>query len=296
MAYLDYLSQDLEQWNSSTANAELRRRNRAEPTPVVRALQAVLVEIEQAQMFVAVSASIATAMLGKDRAGIGPWHLRTYGPAEPEIYSAIGGTLNTGLDIEQLLPILSYYGRLGFAQRLSQSLLQLGPQFADNQNRRDIEKLEDAWRHVCSASLEASQSIRNWLDLESQSCPPVINDKAGIFLKSAERGERPCVGLDGQVGVPGWAESRAAKRVPVRRTAAVQYRGGRQSVMIDNASATGLGLSGLTGGLTGRMIVLNLDGGETLTGRIAWDHDRRTGVQLDDRLPADHVLLAGLPS
>jgi hypothetical protein len=263
---------------------------------VARAIQAVLVEIEHAQLFVSASASIATAMLSENGPGAGLWHIRTYGPAAPEIYSAVGGTLNTGLDIEQLLPILTYYGRLGFAQRLSEAALQLGAEFSATRHRSDMEKLEDCWRHVCLASLEASRSIRKLLNSEGIACPPVHNEKAEILLKLAARGERPCVGVDGQVTVPGWAESRATKRVPVRRNFTAQYRGNHQSVMIENASAQGLGLAGLNGGIPGRLIAVALDGGEVLTGTIVWDRDGRTGVQLDQRLPADHILLAGMRS
>ena len=110
-------------------------------------------------------------------------------------------------------------------------------------------------------------------------------------MRAAERGERPCVDPDGNVTVPGWAENRKAKRVAVNLPAIAYYRGLKQTVVIDNASKSGLGLAGLDGAIPGRMLSLAVEGGETLSGMIIWSRGKNTGIKLDEPLSSDHKLL-----
>ena len=293
MAYLEFLSRDVEKWMAENEAPAAPGGNAGMPPQLGAQLQAILIEIEQAQVFVAVSASIATALIANDAPDLKVHHLRSYAPAVPQVYPRVLGMLSADTSVLRLMAVPGFYARLAFAQRLSSGLGALRTGTAEAAPQHELENLEDAWRRVCTASLEAAAALRAWLATEGYERPPVVNRNAEALLLSAERGERPCVDGQGWVTVPGWAESRAAKRVGVNREVQAQYRAGRQSVLIDNASITGLGLKGLSGGIAGRLISLTLESGETLTGVIVWDRDGRTGVKLDERLAADHVLLAG---
>lgn len=298
MAYIEYLARDYSDWlyvhDSAGANPAAANPNRLDQR-TARSLQAVLIEVEQASVFIAVSTSVATALLSETGSSISAWHLQSYGPAEPQIFPAVAQLLSSGLNAERLMPVLSHYARLGFAQRLSRSVIELDPAFPIDERRMETEKLEDAWRHVCATAIEAATAIRTCLEEAGYQCPPVANASTERLLRAAEQGECPCVDTEGNVTVPGWAENRSTKRHTINQNVEAYYRGQKQTIILENASAAGLGLRGLTRGMPGRVISIALEGGETVAGMIAWDRDGRTGVKLDAPLAAEHPLLAGRP-
>ena len=61
--------------------------------------------------------------------------------------------------------------------------------------------------------------------------------------------------------------------------------------MIDNASETGLGLSGIAACEAGGSITVELPGDDLVSGRIMWSNNGRAGVKLDKSLPAHHSVL-----
>ena len=63
-------------------------------------------------------------------------------------------------------------------------------------------------------------------------------------------------------------------------------------VVIENASRTGLGLSGVRDIAPGTRVAIDLEDGQRLTGKIMWTRSERAGVHLEDMLPAAHQLLA----
>lgn len=296
MAYLEMLARDYDLWaalapeDTDTTEHELDART-------ARVFQAVLLEIEQATVFTAVSMSVTTALLTNNTPAVNPWHLQTYGPARPQIYPLVAAKLlSSSLGTERLAPVQNYFARLEFAQRLSQTILGLDPALDASARLNEFEKLEDAWRYTCRASLEANDTIRICLSESGFDEPPAVNANGEALLRAAERGEQPCVDRDGNVTVPGWAENRQAKRVAVNLPAIAYYRGLKQTVVIDNASKSGLGLAGLDGAIPGRMISLAVEGGETLSGMIIWSRGKNTGIKLDETLSDDHRLLRGKAS
>ncbi len=291
MAYLEMLARDYDLWAALDCESNAEADDRSDPQ-ISRILQVVLVEIEQAGVFTAVSMSIASALLERSGPAINPWHLQSYGPAKAQIYPVVAARLlSSKLGVAHLAPVQNYFARLEFAQRLSQTVLGLDPALPASSQLNEIEKLEDAWRYVCRANLEASGAVRSCLIELGAEAPPITNLSANALLRAAERGERPCVDVSGNVTVPGWAENRKAKRVAVGRPANAYYRGLKQTVIIDNASTTGLGLKNLDGGIAGRMISVVLDSGEALSGMIMWSRGTAAGIKLDEQLSEDHALL-----
>ena len=291
MVYLEMLARDYDLWAALDPGDKHEDAERQDPQ-ISRILQAVLVEIEQAGVFTAVSMSIASALLVRNGVKISPSHLQSYGPAKAQIFPAVAAPLlSSNLGLSNLGPVQDYYARLEFAQRLSQTVLALEASVPAASRLNEVEKLEDAWRYVCRASLTASSVIRSCLAELGAEAPPVANRAAAALLSAAERGDRPCVDPAGNVTVPGWAENRRAKRVSVSRQATIYYRGAKQAVVVDNVSATGLGLKGLEGGIPGRMISIVLDSGESLSGMIMWSRGTAAGIKLDEQLSEDHPIL-----
>ncbi len=293
MAYLDYLTRDYERWiceNDGSRDGEVVTAD-ALTAGAARQLQAVLVEIEQAQVLVAVSASIATALLEGGAGRTTARDMLCYTPATPLIYPSVVASILADTEIESILSVPAYYTRLEFAQRLTENFVDLNPAETAAVRRVEGEKLEDAWRRVCVAAIDAARSVRQILDDDGYRVAPRVNQHADALLGSAQRGERPCIDDSGCVTVPGWAESRASKRHEIGIQVRVVYRGSEQSAVLDNASISGFGLSGVEGGIPGRLISIAVPGIETLTGVIIWDRGGRTGVKLDSPLREDHPLL-----
>ena len=293
MAYLDYLTRDYERWicENDGSPGDATATAGALSAGAARQLKAVLVEIEHGQVLVAVSASIATALMEDEAGRPAARDMLCYTPAPPLIYPSVVASLMADADIESILAVPSYYTRLEFAQRLTQNFVEITPAELQAERRVEGEKLEDAWRRVCAAAIDAARTIRQLLAEDGYSVASPPHRHAEALLIAAQRGERPCVDAAGCITVPGWAESRASKRIAVGLQVRALYRGNEQSTVLDNASVSGCGLSGLEGGIPGRLISIKGPGFETLTGVIIWDRGGRTGIKLDNPLRDDHPLL-----
>lgn len=293
MSQRDLLIRELKQWvmpldgnQSRTTSADTIS------SEVLNGLRCILVEIEEASVLIAITASIAGALAESRAAGLNLKHLTSYMPPSPELYRKhIDAVLSAALSPSLVLPIQAYHARLSYALRLTRAIVEAGPAPTDAIRTAEIEKVEDAWRHVCGTALGAIAILRETLASVRYSRPPVNNEHAEALLRSAKAGGRPCVGDDGKVQMPRWAESRAHKRQPTENTARVAIAGGVQEVVIENASRTGLGLSGIKGAAPGMPVAVNLEDGQRLAGKIMWVREERAGVQLIDMLPASHVLL-----
>lgn len=300
MTYLHLLAKDLQTWSPPSAmNGEAVGLDAAPARDgaTLGALHAILDEIEQAGVFVAVSSSIATALADPDLNSAVAKDLDIYAPAEPLVYPAFAAKLlGAGLDASVILPVQAYHLRLAFARRLSRAIIDAGPAPSPQQRLSELEKLEDAWQHVCGTSLIAVSALRSWLTEAGVRCAPPANPHAESLLRAAHAGARPCVSDDGQIAVPGWAECRRSPRHTLRLTARVFFQGGQQTVMIDNASETGLGLSGIKASEAGAAITVELPGDDLVSGRIMWSNNGRAGVKLDKSLPARHRILTSANS
>jgi hypothetical protein len=89
MAYLDLLARDCAQFETC-GGAPQPLQLRDDPA-AIRVLQAVLMEIEHAGVFIASSTSITTAMLCKPPVPVDINCLKSHSPAAPQIYPAVAG-------------------------------------------------------------------------------------------------------------------------------------------------------------------------------------------------------------
>lgn len=294
MSQRDLLIRELKQW-VMPVDGDQSRTTSADTvsSEVLNGLRCILVEIEEASVLIAITSSIAGALAESRAEGLTLKHLTSYMPPSPDVYRKhIDVVLAAALSPAIVLPIQAYHARLSYALRLTRAIVDAGPAPTNAIRTTEIEKVEDAWRHVCGTALAAIAVLRETLASVRYSRPPVNNEHAEALLRSAKAGGKPCVGEDGKVHMPRWAESRTHARQPTEMTARVLMLGGMQNVIIENASRTGLGLSGIKGAAPGMSIAMNLEDGQRLAGKIMWVRAERAGVQLMEMLPPNHLLLA----
>lgn len=257
-------------------------------------LRCILLEIEEASVLIAISASIAGALAsGRDNSSLSMQTLAGYLPSSPESYRRyIDHVLKAALAPSIILPVQAYHARLSYALRLTRALADAGPAPTEAVHRAEIEKVDEAWRHVCGTALGAISVLRETLAAVRFSRPPVANEHAEALLRSAKAGGRPCVADNGEVRMPRWAENRAHARKVTEIEAMVRVQGGKKlGAIIENASRTGLGLNGIKDAAPGAQIAIELQDGELLSGKVMWVRGDRAGVHLEDILPTDHLLL-----
>ncbi|MEQ1716466.1 MAG: hypothetical protein ABL907_10855 [Hyphomicrobium sp.] len=299
MNHRQFFVRDLKQWLMPLSHADVPRVSAETYSPeTLNALRSILVEIEEASVYVAITTSIAGALVEGHSDILAPQHLQSYTPPNPEVYrSAIDSVVGAGLGLSIILPIQAYHARLSNALRLTRAILEAGPAPSHTVRGSEYQKLEQAWRHVCGTALAAISTLRETLASVRFSRPPVNNENAEALLRSAKSGGRPCIATDGSVKMPRWAENRVHTRHVMHQPARLLMQGGVQDVLIENVSCTGLGLSGVIDGVTGTRISLDFDNGERLTGKLMWVRATRAGVHLDVMLMPKHpLLLAAQPN
>lgn len=293
MAHRELFVRDLKQWLSGIGT-DFGERTPADSyaAETLNALRSILIEIEQSAVFVAITTSIAGALLDQSPA-LTPQHLSSYRPPNPNVYRAhIDGILEGGVDPAILLPVQAYHTRLTFALRLTRAIVDAGPAPTHNVRGCEYQNLEEAWQHVCGMALVAISTLREVLASVRFSRPPVSNEHAEALLRSAKAGGRPCIGKDGSVTMPRWAESRMHQRHVTRQVARLFAGAREQEVMIENVSRSGFGLSGVEDCAAGQAVSIQVQSGERLKGRVMWSRDGRAGIQFETPLPAAHPLVA----
>lgn len=295
MTQRQFLVRELNQWMIPAREHANPSGSDAISSETLNALRCILIEIEEASVLVAITASIAGALSGSRSDQLNMQHLMSYLPPSPEVYRRhIDQVISAALAPSLVLPVQAYHARLSYALRLTRAMVDAGPAPNPGVRAAEVNNVEDAWRHVCGTALGAIAVLRDTLSAVRYSRPPVANEHAEALLRSAKAGGRPCIGEDGNVRMPRWAESRTHTRHPTQTTARIHMLGSIYNAVIENASRTGLGLSGLSEGMQGIRIGVELVNGERLTGKIMWVRGERAGVQLETMLPATHELLAGM--
>ena len=297
MAERQILVRELNQWMIPTAEQEGVSGADGISSETLNALRCILIEIEEASVLVAITASIAGAISGSRSDALTLQHLLTYLPPSPEVYRRhIDIVTSAALAPSLTLPVQAYHARLSYALRLTRAIVDAGPAPTTAVRASEIENVEDAWRHVCGTALAAISILRDTLAAVRYTRPPVANEHAEALLRSAKAGGRPCIADDGTVRMPRWAESRSHARQPTQAGVRIHMLGTVYEAVIENASRTGLGLSGLPDAMSGIRVGIELPDGERVTGKIMWMRGERAGVQLETMLPDTHMLLAGLNS
>lgn len=298
MAQYDLIVRDLKQWLTGVNLNDTRRAGAdGYSASTLNALRSILIEIEQAAVYVAISTSIAGIIRETHETKLNVRSIMSYRPPSPNAYTRhMDCVIAAGVDPVVLLPIQAFHTRLSFALRLSRAILDAGPAPTHVVHSVEFERLEEAWRHVCGTALIAISVLRETLASVRFSRPPVSNEHAEALLRSAKAGGRPCIGKDGTVTMPKWAESRIHARHAINKTATLLIGDKSQQVSIENVSRSGVGLIGLQFGTCGDAVTLQLDSGEKLEGRIMWERSGRVGVQLVEMLSPNHVLIAQSPA
>ncbi|HMN36667.1 MAG TPA: hypothetical protein PKD49_03010 [Hyphomicrobium sp.] len=296
MTYQPLFARELKQWMMPVESGEGRSATAdAISADVLGALRAILVEIEEASVYVAITASIASALHRGRAPALTVKHLKGYLPSNPQVYRRhIDTVLAAALSPYVILPLQAYHARLGYALRLTNAIADAGPAPSATIRTAEFDNLQDAWRHVCGTALAAISVVRELMASVRYSRPPVNNEHAEALLRSAKDGGQPCVTDEGTMRMPMWAESRLHARQVTQLRARLLLLDGEKSAIVDNASRTGIGLSGVTGLVPGTALTILLDTGEEILGKIMWSRGERAGVRLDAMLAADHPLLGGV--
>ena len=294
MSQRELLMRELKQWVMPLDPRQARTTSADTlSSATLNGLRSILTEIEEASVLIAITASIAGALAQQRHTELTVQHLTSYMPSSPELYRRhIDNVLMAALAPSIVLPIQAYHARLSYALRLTRAIADAGPAPTNAIRTSELEKVEDAWRHVCGTALGAIATLRETLAAVRYSRPPVNNEHAEALLRSAKAGGCPCIAEDGKVRMPRWAESRAHTRHVTEIKALAHLPGASHMVVIENASRTGLGLSGVRDIAPGTRVAIDLEDGQRLTGKIMWTRSERAGVHLEDMLPAGHQLLA----
>lgn len=294
MSQRDMLIRELKQWVMPLEPGQAWPTNADAISPAtLNGLRSILIEIEESSVLVAITTSIAGALAHGRGAALTVQHLATYLPPNPDAHRRhIEIIAHAALGPSLVLPIQAYYARLSYALRISRALVDAGPAPSNDVRMGELAKVEDAWRHVCGTALAAISVLRDTLAAVRYSRPPVANEHAEALLRSAKSGSCPCVSENGLVRMPRWAEGRAHARHVTQIRAMAFLPDFIQPIVIENASRTGLGLSGLPMATPGSALTVAIESGERLSGQLMWVRGERAGMKLDDMLPADHHLLA----
>ncbi|MGE0054903.1 MAG: hypothetical protein AB7S74_11895 [Hyphomicrobium sp.] len=293
MAYQQLFARELKHWMTpvQTSGASPVSAD-AISAEALGALRAILVEIEEASVYIAITTSIAGALHCGRAKELTLKHLTGYLPSSPEVYRRqIDTVLAANMPSDVILRLQAYHARLGYALRLSQAIADAGPAPFQTIRGVEFEKLNEAWHRVCGTALAVIPAVRELMASVRFSRPPVNNEHAEALLRSAKAGGQPCVADDGTMCMPRWAESRVHARQIVQRRARLLTPRGTSAVVIDNASRSGIGLSGVDGLAVGMALTIELDTGEKLPGKVMWGRAGRAGVMLDTMLDFDHPLL-----
>ena len=255
-----------------------------------RLVNAVRTELLHASILTAVAAGLANALERAPGSILDVAAIATYAPSHTGFFRrSLDTLLERTLSMEDGVILQSYLARLDLAVRMSRTIA--ARRHLDG-GATDPEILADAWRRVAA---DAASAIEAFVDLGVPHIQPAQRAEAGRvlgLLRLAKAGHSPCLGADGRITIPGWAERRRAGRRIVNLAATLVAAGRTVPVTVRDISASGLGLEGDCKLEEGTEVSVRLAGNRQLAGRIAWCSDRRIGLELAERLDVRDPLLA----
>ncbi len=204
--------------------------------------------------------------------------LQLYLPTEVgDLRKPLASLLKNVDDDYDLGDIMLLPARMQFGMRMA---TKLASDPADQRISSDV--FADAWKHIASGMLEASDLC----DHVQSKCEQKIYDlslPAGL-LSNVLSGKHPCLDRSGRLSVPNWAERRGSKRYPCRVEVSVVSERRTQPGTIKNFSAEGLGITGLSGFEINEKVTIKRVVGDDITGRIQRIDKNWTGVVMDKGL------------
>lgn len=250
-------------------------------------------DILRTGLLIAVTSGIANA-LESGQPKISPYLLEVYAPSDsPFVRTLVDALLITAVPLDVSRSIQSFTARLTLAQRMGSAFGSLAPAQTGAPSTVDVEVLADAWRRAAAAAVEAVGALNAALrgvDPSNALVPSAMKATLNL-LYEAKLGEPVCIDPQGRISIPGWAERRSEKRTTLGLEAAAIVGKLLYRVTIRDASTTGLGLAGAIEGEPGAKALIKLPGNRQLSGRIAWNDGRRSGIELDERLDVTDPLL-----
>lgn len=109
------------------------------------------------------------------------------------------------------------------------------------------------------------------------------------LLKAVAAGGTPCLDHNGGISIPGWAERRQIGRQAAALEVSINHATQRYAAILVNASATGIGISGISHIPIGAAIVVHLLNDHRVEGRIIWTKHGHSGIALSQ--PLDRSIL-----
>lgn len=250
-------------------------------------------DILRTGLLIAVTSGIANA-LESGEPKISPYLLEVYAPSDsPYVRTLLDALLIAAVPLDVTRSIQTFTARLTLAQRMGGAFGSLAPAQTGAPSTVDAEVLADAWRRTAAAAIEAVAVLNAALRSAdpSNALAPAAMKATLNLLHLAKVGEPVCIDPRGRISIPGWAERRSEKRTTLDLEAVAIVGKLLCRVTVRDASATGLGLAGAIEGEPGARVQIKLPGNRQLSGRIAWNDGRRTGIELDERLDITDPLL-----
>lgn len=288
MDYLLTMLNDLRQFD--------QQHKRPEPphwlTPQdTRMIVALLSEVENVGLLVAVSTCVVNALAAGVNYAIGEEALATYLPPPPHVFRSVCAQLATAdLPASISSDLQEFYTRLELAHKMTQMYTRF-PAAADVKGGVHIDVLADTWRELCCKVLDVAADLRACVN----GGPAADGTRWPVtarLLGAASNGDWPCVSDAGCVEVPGWAEQRRHPRWRVSWTAMLHLGVESCQVEVVDVSQGGFGLQSRQPLEAGMIVLLELDNGRRLDGRLAWVSGHKLGLMLNQPLAVNDPLLA----
>lgn len=231
---------------------------------------------------IAIMAATTTSIISAHSLGLHVnWHgsINSYLPAEPLIFPAVAANLcPRSIDPDLIFGLQEFYIRTKFASNVTAHWqLEAEPDVFSSKADSDLHK--DLWVRVCTLGIVIHCHL-DGLDLKHH----ILHARLGKLreiLRLARDGNHPCVANDGTVVVPGWIDRRSSPRVGINQSIWVEAAGVRQRSILQDVSASGLGVASCRAINAGMPIAVELESGRRLNGIAIWTkNDDRVGVRL----------------
>lgn len=252
---------------------------------------ALIAELVNAARLAAVVTSMATARR-LDLQLRFPGAFRAYLPQLPHVFqcSSATGTILT-LREDCATSLQEFYSRVAFMSAISDLPADEWRRGSGLTNA-EWRDLEDAWCRVCAlASIAMHHMIDVSIDLDTFS-PRQLYYIQRIVV-AAKDGERPCVGSDGTVIVPGWYDRRQHERRILDWPISLEVDGQCEHGTLRDVSISGMGLSVSRFHPVGTQLIAHLQSGRRLAGRVQWSGNNRLGATFTSPLAQSDPLLVG---
>ena len=274
------------QGESALASSPLHslRRKVAESNDETRHLTyGLVVELLTTALFTTVTISMLNAKVQRRTLRfVGP--VATCLPEEPGSLSELASTRPDAFFSESLtMELDKAYEQLRFA-------LSVTPRDDLSWSSEDVNRgapkwaeLKNFWQPLAVATRMILMVLEELdLVLWSDQIPRLFEIEG--LLKSATSGGTPCVRADGLVFVPGWLDRRRERRVPLGISVWIDSARGRQRVLLNDLSVSGLGLAQCQSLELDSAVSAELPNGRILEGAVIWSYGGNIGLRFFEPL------------